>query len=66
MLEAGKNKDIGNKPYVEKRPVLQQSSLHLTKKLAEENTEWLPERLAARQKQLANLAITVWRIAQLS
>jgi len=66
MLEAGKNKEIGNKPYAEKRPVLQQSRLHLTKKLAEENTDWLPDRLAARQKQLANLATTVWRIAQLS
>ncbi|MDD5472381.1 MAG: DUF262 domain-containing HNH endonuclease family protein [Sideroxydans sp.] len=66
MLEAGKNKEIGNKPYAEKRPVLQQSSLHLTKKLAEENADWLPYRLAARQKQLANLATTVWRIAQLS
>jgi len=66
MLEGGKNKDIGNKPYAEKRPVLQQSGLRLTQKLAEENAEWLPERLVARQKQLANLATTVWRIAQLS
>lgn len=66
MLEAGKNKDIGNRPYAEKRPVLLQSSLYLTKKLAEDNDDWLPERLAARQRQLANLATTVWRIAQLS
>lgn len=66
MLEAGKNKDLGNKPYAEKRLVLQQSGLYLTRKLAEENREWLPERLAARQKQLANLAASVWRIAQLS
>ena len=66
MLEAGKNKDIGNKSYAEKRPVLQQSSLHLTRKLVEENADWLPDRLVARQKQLANLATTVWRIAQLS
>ncbi len=66
MLEAGKNKDIGNQPYDDKRPVLQQSSLRLTQKLAEENAEWIPGRLDARQKQLANLAISVWRIAQLS
>ena len=66
MLEAGRNKDIGNKPYVDKRPVLQQSRLHLTKTLAEENTNWLPERLDARQKQLARIATAVWRIAQLS
>lgn len=66
MLESGKNKELSNKPYAEKRPVLQQSSLYLTKKLAEENTDWQPERLAARQKQLAHLASTVWRIAQLA
>lgn len=66
MLEAGKNKDIGNRPYADKRPVLQQSALHLTRKLAEENTEWTPERLDARQKQLANLATSAWRIAQIS
>lgn len=66
MLEAGKNKGIGNQPYADKRPVLRQSSLQLTHKLAEENADWLPERLAARQNQLANLATSVWRIAQLS
>lgn len=66
MLEAGKNKDIGNRPYSDKRPVLQQSGLQLTRKLAEENDDWVPERLNARQKQLANIATTVWRIAQLS
>lgn len=66
MLESGKNKEIGNKPYADKRSVLQQSSLCLTRKLAEENTGWLPDRLSARQKQLANLATAVWRIPQLS
>jgi hypothetical protein len=66
MLETGKNKEIGNKPYAVKRPILQQSSLRLTQKLAEENSDWLPERLVARQKQLANLATSVWRIAQIA
>lgn len=66
LLETGKNKDIGNKPYADKRPVLQQSSMSLTRKLAQENTHWQPDRLLARQKQLASYAATVWRIAQLS
>lgn len=66
MLEAGKNKEIGNHPYAKKRPILQQSSIQLTKKLAEENDDWLPDRLDARQKQLAKIATSVWRIAQLS
>jgi hypothetical protein len=66
MLEAGKNKELANKPYADKRPVLQSSGLKLTRTLAEENTEWNPERLQARQQQLAKLATAVWRIAQLS
>jgi len=66
MLEAGKNKEIGNKPYADKRPILLQGGMLLTKKLAEENANWIPERLDARQKQLANLATSVWRIAQIS
>ena len=28
--------------------------------------DWTPERIAARQKNLARLASTVWRVAQLS
>jgi len=66
MLEAGKNRDLANKPYIEKRAVLQTSGLALTRSLAEENVEWTPERVAARQQQLARLATAVWRIAQLS
>ncbi|MEW6219102.1 MAG: DUF262 domain-containing HNH endonuclease family protein [Thermodesulfobacteriota bacterium] len=66
MLETGKNRDLGNRPYAEKRPVLQTSAVLLTRTLAEENAEWTPERLDARQRQLANLATAVWRVAQLS
>jgi hypothetical protein len=66
MLEAGKNKDIANQPFADKRPVLQASAIHLTRRLAEENGDWTPERVGARQRQLANLATAVWRVAQLS
>jgi len=38
----------------------------LTRKIAEDNADWTPERIAARQKALAKLATSVWRIAQLS
>ena len=66
MLETGRNRDAGNKPYAEKRKVLQESAISLTQKLAEENEDWNPERLNARQRQLAKIAASVWRIAQLS
>lgn len=66
LLEAGKNKDLANKPYTEKQPVLAQSGLALTRALAMENAEWTPERLQAWQNKLANLATSIWRVAQLS
>lgn len=66
ILETGKNKATGNKPYAEKREILQSSTIRLTRRLAEENNDWNPERLDARQRQLAHLATTVWRIAQFS
>ena len=66
MLEAGKNKEVGNKPYLDKRSVIAASGIQLTKKLAEENAEWTPTRLDERQKQLARLATAVWRVSQLS
>lgn len=66
MLEAGKNKAIANQPYANKRPVLKESGLTLTRELAVENDDWTPERIEARQNKLARLATAVWRIAQLS
>lgn len=66
MLEAGKNRDIANRPFDVKRPVLLTSGLTLTRELAAEHTAWTPERLEAQQNKLAKLATSVWRIAQLS
>lgn len=66
LLAKGANKDIGNAAYAVKRPVLQASNFDLTQKLAEENANWTPERIEARQKLLAKLATAVWRIDVLS
>ena len=66
LLAKGANKKIGNEIYAIKRPVLQASGFELTQKLGEENADWTPDRIAARQKLLAKLATAVWRIDQLS
>ncbi len=66
MLEAGKNKDLGNASFAEKHPVLGQSVFALTRKIADDNQVWTPDRIEARQKALASIATSVWRIAQLS
>lgn len=66
LLTKGANKHVGNAGYDQKRPLLQASNFGLTKTLGDENADWTPERIAARQKKLANIATGVWRIAQLS
>lgn len=66
LLNKGQNKDLGNAEFAVKKPVLAGSNFELTRKVAEENLEWTPERIAARQKSMAKIATGVWRIAQLS
>lgn len=66
LMAKGANKDIGNAPFAAKKPVLATSMFELTRKIAEDNADWTPERIAARQKTLARLATSVWRVAQLS
>jgi hypothetical protein len=66
LLTKGANKDVSNASYVLKRPVLAPAPFELIKKLAAENEDWTPSRMAAREKALAKLANTVWRIDSLS
>lgn len=66
LMAKGANKDVGNAPFAAKKPVLAVSTFELTRKIAEDNADWTPERIAARQKTLARLATSVWRVAQLS
>ncbi len=66
LLEKSKNQDIGNLPFDEKRIIMKDSSVLLTRQLAEAYDTWTPEKLVARQKKLAKVATTVWRIDQLS
>jgi hypothetical protein len=66
LLEAGRNKDLGNADYATKRAVYAASAFAMTRKLADENAEWSPERLTHRQRWMANQATGIWRVAQLS
>ena len=66
LMAKGANKNVGNAPFATKKPVLAASTFELTRKIAEDNADWRPERIAARQKGLAKLATSVWRVAQLS
>ena len=66
LLNAAENRDLGTKPYTEKRPVYGESHFALTRRLAEENSEWTPERISAWQHWLATQAAAIWRIDQLT
>ncbi len=64
-LAAGPNRDMGNRPYGEKRPVFEQCEFEITRRIAAENESWTPERIAARQQRLADQATGIWRLAEL-
>lgn len=66
LLQTGANRDVGTTEYRIKRAIYEQSGFAITRKLADENAEWTPERIAARQTWMAAQATSIWRIAQLS
>lgn len=66
LLARNANQDLGNQPFPAKRAVYFGSRIGLTRKLAEENGEWTPARLAARQTWMATQATAIWRIDQLA
>lgn len=66
LLQSGANRDLGVATYEEKRATYQKSNFAVTKKLAQDNVEWTPERIAAQQGWMAAQATSIWRIAQLS
>lgn len=56
------NKGIGNVGFEKKRDVLANSQFQITKAVAEHNDHWDESRIDARQKNLAKLAVTVWKL----
>jgi hypothetical protein len=59
LLSKGKNDKIGNKPFSVKKPILEASSLQLTK-IAGQQADWTPDAISTRQNQLAKLAAQTW------
>lgn len=66
LLEAGKNRDLGNADYETKRVIYLASAFAITRELAEQNAEWTPERIERRQRWMASQATAIWRIDQLA
>lgn len=66
LLEAGKNRDLGNADYATKREVYAESAFGITRELAEHNADWTPDRIESRQRWMASQATAIWRIDQLA
>lgn len=66
LLNSASNRNLGNSSFEAKRSVFAKSEFLITQKIAEENTSWNAERIAARQRWLADQATSIWRISQLS
>lgn len=65
ILEHSRNRDLGNKAYTLKAEVYEQSAFGLTQRVAEENQDWNPGRIVARQNWLATQATAIWKVTGL-
>ena len=66
LLPDNVNREIGNASYEEKRQKFQSSPYKLTQEIAENYSEWSPSTIESRQKEMAKIATSIWRIDQLS
>ncbi len=62
LLEAGRNRDVGNESFPAKRKTYQESAFLTTRSLAEHYDRWDESTIQARQSQLAKVAAGIWRI----
>ena len=63
LLEASRNRDLGNVAYHGKRETYRGSQFAITRRLAEEFDDWTPEKIDAHQHWMARQATDIWRIA---
>ncbi|MCK9512955.1 MAG: HNH endonuclease family protein [Pigmentiphaga sp.] len=66
LMQSGANRQAGIQEYPEERALFAQSGFEITRKLANDNAEWTPQRIAMWQNWMADQATSIWRIAQLS
>ena len=60
LLNDKANSAAKNSPFPKKKPFYQKQALELTKQLIEKE-EWGPDEIVARQKEMAELAVSIWR-----
>ena len=62
ILETKVNRDLGNQDFNKKRLAYQNSDFEITKAIAENYDSWTEAKIESRQKQLSNIAASIWRI----
>ena len=62
LLHTGQNQDVGSAPYEQKAAVYAESDFALTRKVAEEFDDWVPEKIESRQDWMARQATSIWRV----
>lgn len=59
LLDPSRNRDLGNLPFPDKLAGYQQSGYKMTSRISA--TEWTPDLIEARQREMAGWAATVWK-----
>jgi len=63
LLSTARNREIGNRPFADKRPIYAESEFATTRKLAEDYDEWTVDKIHARQQWMASQATAIWQIS---
>lgn len=62
LLEKGLNRDVQNASFAEKVSVYNKSSFYYAKKISSESTEWSDSAIINLQTEMANAAVSIWRV----
>jgi uncharacterized protein YukE len=63
LLEASKNKNIGNESFTLKKNAYQRSTVPMTKEIGDSDiTEWTETEIDIRQKKMAAMAKGIWKL----
>jgi len=61
-LETAQNRDLGNSDYPSKRIAYKTSCFQITQAIAKHYETWDEQKIESRQKQLSNMACSLWKI----
>lgn len=62
LLETAANNSIGNADYEQKRPVLEESELQVSRNLAQRYDSWTVDAIQERQSWMARQATSIWQV----